>query len=94
MQARPRRRPLLAENMTHLERNRVVKHEGKIRYSSMGEARDAAKKFRKRYGPKTKPYACKYEEHGQGVHYHIGHDTNARRRAKVRRIVVRYKEQE
>lgn len=92
--ARPKKRPLLTEDMTHFEKQRAVKHDGKRIYSSMTEAREAAKKFRKKFGPKTEPYACKYGENGQGIHYHNGHGGRVKRLAKIKRIVVEYKEDE
>lgn len=92
--AKPKRRRLLTTDMSHLERQRMVKHEGKRVYHSMTEAREHAKNFRKRYGPKTMPYVCKYDEKGQGVHYHIGHYRNVKRRSKIRDSLVEYKEDE
>ncbi len=89
--AKPRRQVILTDDMTHFEKARAVKHDGKRIYTSMTEARDIAKKFRKKIGPKTEPYACKYDEHGEGVHYHIGHYRRTRRLAKMKTSVVEYK---
>lgn len=67
--------------MIHSKRRRVIKpdaplsevrkalsHDGKVGYRTASEAKEAAKYLRKKLGPRTKPYKCKY-----CPDFHIGH---------------------
>ncbi len=65
---RPKRRFSLEPDAPISEVRKALSCTGKKAYVSISIAKEAAKDFRKRVGPRTKPYKCKY-----CPSYHIGH---------------------